>query len=69
MSREKGADEFFAASAWRRSRDVWDVEDLMQDVGFKPSTPIEQGIRKFTEWYLSYYQNASIDQHAINEPR
>jgi len=46
-----------------------DVEDLMKDVGFKPSTPIEQGIRKFTEWYLSYYQNASIDQHAINEPR
>jgi UDP-glucuronate 4-epimerase len=33
-----------------------DVEDLMQAVGFSPSTPIEEGIRKFVEWYLSYYK-------------
>ncbi|HBR18567.1 MAG TPA: capsular biosynthesis protein CpsI [Deltaproteobacteria bacterium] len=28
-----------------------DVDDLMKDVGFKPKTPIEDGIRKFVEWY------------------
>lgn len=29
-----------------------DVEDLARDVGFQPSTPIEEGIRKFVAWYL-----------------
>jgi len=28
-----------------------DVDDLMKDVGFKPKTSIEDGIRKFVEWY------------------
>mgnify|MGYP001365646376 FL=1 len=32
-----------------------DVDDLI-NIGFKPSTPIEKGIKKFVEWYLSYYQ-------------
>ena len=32
-----------------------DVDDLVNDVGFKPSTPIEQGIEKFVKWYLDYY--------------
>ena len=31
------------------------VDDLMQDVGFKPSTPIGEGIRKFINWYRTYY--------------
>lgn len=33
-----------------------DVDDLMSDVGFKPSTPIDQGVEKFVEWYRNYYQ-------------
>ena len=28
-----------------------DVSDLERDIGFKPSTSIEDGIRKFVEWY------------------
>ncbi len=32
-----------------------DVDDLMRDAGFKPSTPLEEGIRRFVEWYKSYY--------------
>ncbi|MFH1080455.1 MAG: NAD-dependent epimerase [Pseudomonadota bacterium] len=32
------------------------VEDLMAAVGFKPATPIEEGIRKFVAWYREYYQ-------------
>jgi UDP-glucuronate 4-epimerase len=32
-----------------------DVDDLMRDVGFKPSTPIDKGIEKFVHWYKSYY--------------
>lgn len=32
-----------------------DVDDLIKDVGFKPQTSIETGIKKFVEWYKSYY--------------
>jgi UDP-glucuronate 4-epimerase len=32
-----------------------DVDDLINDVGFKPSTSVEDGIKKFVEWYLGYY--------------
>jgi len=32
-----------------------DVDDLMRDVGFQPSTPIEEGIRRFVAWYREYY--------------
>ena len=32
-----------------------DVDALTQDVGFKPDTPLREGIRKFIEWYRSYY--------------
>jgi UDP-glucuronate 4-epimerase len=31
------------------------VDALVDDVGFKPSTPIEVGIPRFVEWYRSYY--------------
>jgi UDP-glucuronate 4-epimerase len=33
-----------------------DVEDLIRDVGFKPNTSIEEGIRHFVEWYRDYYR-------------
>ena len=32
-----------------------DVDDLMRDVGFKPDTPIHEGIGRFVDWYRSYY--------------
>jgi UDP-glucuronate 4-epimerase len=32
-----------------------DVADLEQDVGFRPSTPIEEGLRRMVEWYRSFY--------------
>jgi UDP-glucuronate 4-epimerase len=37
--------------------DTWaDVEDLVADVGYRPSTPVEQGVRAFVDWYLDYYK-------------
>ena len=33
-----------------------DVEDLMQEVNFKPSTPIEVGVGNFIDWYREYYK-------------
>ncbi|MBE9185465.1 NAD-dependent epimerase [Microcoleus sp. LEGE 07076] len=41
-----------------------DVSDLMQDVGFKPSTPIAQGIHKFVEWYRDYYGAAGENSYS-----
>ena len=32
-----------------------DVDDLAEDVDFKPATPIEKGIKRFVEWYREYY--------------
>jgi UDP-glucuronate 4-epimerase len=37
--------------------DTWaDVEDLVEDVGYRPSTPIEVGVARFVDWYLEYYR-------------
>lgn len=33
-----------------------DIDDLMNDVGFKPNTSIEDGIRRFVAWYRDYYK-------------
>ncbi|KJC34320.1 UDP-glucuronate 5-epimerase [Bradyrhizobium sp. LTSP849] len=33
-----------------------DVEDLMRDTGFAPSTPIEHGVHNFVAWYRDYFK-------------
>jgi len=33
-----------------------DIDDLMRDVGFRPATPIEDGVRKFVAWYRQYHR-------------
>jgi len=33
-----------------------DIDDLYEAVGFKPVTGIEEGVRRFVEWYKSYYE-------------
>lgn len=33
-----------------------DVDDLMREVGFRPSTSIEDGIARFAAWYREYHQ-------------
>lgn len=35
-----------------------DVRELIEDVGYKPSTPIEVGVRNFVDWYRAYYGGA-----------
>jgi len=32
-----------------------DVDGLIADVGYRPSTPVETGVVRFVEWYLGYY--------------
>ena len=33
-----------------------DVTDLERDIGFKPSTSIEDGIKRFVDWYKEFYR-------------
>ena len=33
-----------------------DTEPLERDFGFKPHTPLREGLRKFAEWYKEFYQ-------------
>jgi UDP-glucuronate 4-epimerase len=33
-----------------------DIDDLSKQVGFTPKTPIEDGIRRFVDWYRRYYK-------------
>ena len=35
-----------------------DVEDLIRDVNYKPSTSVEEGIKNFAQWYKEYYASA-----------
>lgn len=32
-----------------------DVSDLTADVGYRPATTVEVGIKRFVDWYLSFY--------------
>ena len=32
-----------------------DTSDLEKDFGYKPSTPLRTGLRKFAEWYKNFY--------------
>ncbi len=33
-----------------------DVDELIEDVGFSPATPVEKGIEHFVAWYRKYYR-------------
>lgn len=33
-----------------------DVTDLMNDVGFRPDMPLDEGLGRFVEWYRWYYK-------------
>lgn len=32
-----------------------DTKPLKEDFGFRPSTPLRLGLRKFAEWYKEFY--------------
>lgn len=45
----KGMQDGDVISTWAN------VEDLIDNFNYKPTTTIQEGIRKFTEWHKSYY--------------
>jgi len=38
-----------------------DVSDLVEDLGYKPATPVKVGINKFLEWYNRAYYGVGIE--------
>lgn len=34
-----------------------DVTDLVEDLGYRPDTPVQAGIEKFVEWYREYFKH------------
>jgi UDP-glucuronate 4-epimerase len=32
-----------------------DVDDLVRDIGYRPTTTVEEGVRRFLDWYLDFY--------------
>ena len=39
--------------------DTWaDTSDLGADVGYQPSTTVEDGVKRFVDWYLEFYKDA-----------
>ena len=32
-----------------------EVTELMDDTGYRPDTPVEEGVKRFVEWYRGYY--------------
>ena len=37
------------------------IDDLIKDVGFRPRTPIEVGIKRFISWYEGYYHDRKAE--------
>ena len=33
-----------------------DVKDLVEDLDYKPNTPIQEGINRFVDWYLDFFK-------------
>jgi len=33
-----------------------DTTALERDTGFRPRTPVEEGVRRFVSWYREYYR-------------
>ncbi|MFZ5608259.1 MAG: NAD-dependent epimerase [Pseudomonadota bacterium] len=33
-----------------------DVQALVDDIGYRPHTPVEEGVRRFVAWYRAYYK-------------
>jgi UDP-glucuronate 4-epimerase len=38
-----------------------DVQALIDDTGYCPGTPVEEGVARFVEWYLDYYGDQAVN--------
>jgi UDP-glucuronate 4-epimerase len=54
---EKAQIEFLPMQPGDVYKTYADINSLVEDFDFKPSTPIEIGLDKFVKWYTAYYQS------------
>ena len=57
--RQKEVDEYkkMIKTIFQESNGTYAATDLLNEaVGFKPETPIEEGLQRFADWYVEYYQ-------------
>ncbi len=38
-----------------------DVQALIDDTGYCPNTPVEEGVARFVDWYMDYYGDQAIN--------
>lgn len=43
-----------------------DVEELARDAGYRPHTTVEEGVRRFVDWYLEYYAADRVASAAMS---
>jgi UDP-glucuronate 4-epimerase len=43
-----------------------DVEELMTDIGFKPTTSVAQGLASFVNWYRLYYGCTTVREKSLS---
>ena len=53
---KKAIKEYLPLQAGNVPATYADVNDLIKDTGFKPSTSIAEGINNFVKWYKKYYK-------------
>jgi UDP-glucuronate 4-epimerase len=46
--------EFLPLQAGDVHRTFADVDELVSDVGFRPETSVDEGIKRFVDWYKWY---------------
>ena len=54
--KEKGKRELLPMQMGDVYQTFADVNDLQKDFGFKPATPLAEGLEKFAKWYKGYYK-------------
>ncbi len=37
-----------------------DISDLIEDLGYKPATPVQEGINRFVDWYINFFNAKEI---------
>ena len=52
--------EFFPLQPGDVIESCADSADLERAVGFRPNTPIEEGTRRFVDWFRAYHRSAGI---------
>ena len=49
-------------------RDTYaDVSDLINDFGYEPKTTIREGLKNFSDWYMSYYKDRATQEYNLSK--